>query len=91
MDLKLKTDLKRLDVNNKPDLMRQIEELVEETWLSPREAQVTVLMNQTDKYDTLSSLADDLQISHGAIYAISHEVNQKIAKSKRTLDSVQKV
>lgn len=88
---KSKTEYKDLDINNKPEIRRKIEELEEETWLSRREAEISVLMNHTDKYENLSSLADELNISHNTIYAVSHNINQKIAKSRRTLDSVQKV
>lgn len=91
MQQRLKKDFNDLDLNNKPELKRQIEELVKETWLSPREAEISVLMNQTSKYDNLTELAKDLEISTGTIHTMSHDINQKIAKSQRTIKSVQKV
>ena len=91
MEQEAKTEYKDLDINNKPEIKRKIEELVEETWLSRREAEVSILMNETDNYEKLSQLADDLNLSHNTVYAVAHNISQKIAKSQRTLDSVQKV
>lgn len=82
--------MQKLGVENIDELERQIQELEKETWLSTREAQISVLMNYTDNFNSLLELAEKLGISKNTIYQHAYNINQKIGKSKRTIQNAEK-
>lgn len=88
MTTKLESVPDTVETVDKKDLQRQIDSLHKETWLSEREAQISVLMKYAEEYDSLVELAEELGISKNTVYQHAYNINQKKIKSKRTLEQV---
>ena len=84
-----KKTVESLDIDNKEEILRQIEEVAEETWLSKREAEVSVMMKHGE-YESLKQLAHDLSISENTIYQHVYSINQKLGKARRTIRHAEK-
>lgn len=69
----------------KKELIKKREELIAETFFSPREAEIYILYKIKDgEPETLKELADMLDISKNTIYQHWSNCKDKISKAERT-------
>ena len=64
------------------------EKLQSETWLSDREAELLAL---TEEYDTLSLIAEEMEIEESTAKTMNQRIRDKKRKSERTVELIEKV
>lgn len=85
MTTKSLTNLEDLEISEQKikELKKRKSELLAETWLSPREAEIYLLFKE-ENYDELQEVADELDITRNTVYKHWRNVKDKVLKSKET-------